>query len=98
MLQKTIELTPSLAHNDYQVTTAHYRLGQSLIKVGRTAEGEKELQTSADLKSKGFKIDEKKVGAFLSGDVLPAAGRRDLVKAEGVVNEPVALDPKTLQN
>ena len=29
VLQKTIALTPSLEHNDYQVTTAHYRLGQS---------------------------------------------------------------------
>jgi tetratricopeptide (TPR) repeat protein len=44
VLRKTIALNPKLDHNDYQVTTAHYRLGQSLIKVGRTAEGEKELQ------------------------------------------------------
>src|SRR6185503_3016757 len=50
VLQKSITLTPSLAHNDYQVTTAHYRLGQSLLKVGRTEEGQKELQISADLK------------------------------------------------
>jgi len=84
VLQKTIALTPSLDHNDYQVTTAHYRLGQSLIKVGRTAEGEKELQTSADLKSKGFKMDEKKVGAFLTG-TRPPDQEGNLVKAEGVV-------------
>ncbi|HET8782510.1 MAG TPA: tetratricopeptide repeat protein [Pyrinomonadaceae bacterium] len=94
VLKKSIDLTPSLAHNDYQVTTAHYRLGQSLIKVGRTAEGQKELQTSADLKSKGFKLDEKKVGAFLSGNVPSAAEGADLVKAEGVVNDTVSLDPK----
>src|SRR5215217_7490125 len=72
VLQKSIALNPSLGYNDYQVTTAHYRLGQSLIKIGRTAEGEKELQTSAELKSKGFKLDEKKVGAFLSGSSAPA--------------------------
>ena len=72
VLQKSIQLNPSLAHNDYQVTTAHYRLGQSLIKVGRTAEGQKELQISAELKSKGFKLDEKRVGAFLSGNALAA--------------------------
>src|SRR5688500_17403685 len=95
VLQKTIALTPSLDHNDYQVTTAHYRLGQSLIKVGRTAEGEKELQKSAELKSKGFKMDEKKVGAFLSGNSAPAQ-EGNLVKAEGVVAEPLALDPKTI--
>src|SRR6185503_4004676 len=96
VLEKTIALNPSLDHNDYQVTTAHYRLGQSLLKVGRTAEGEKELQTSAELKSKGFKMDEKKVGAFLSGNSAPAQ-EGNLVKAEGVVAEPIALDLKTIE-
>src|SRR5215203_3792600 len=99
VLQKTIDLNPSLGHNDYQVTTAHYRLGQSLIKAGRTAEGEKELQISADLKSKGFKLDEKKVGAFLNGNNLPdqTGKNSELVKAEGVIAEPVALDPVTAE-
>jgi tetratricopeptide (TPR) repeat protein len=96
VLQKTIALNPSLAHNDYQVTTAHYRLGQSLLKVGRTAEGEKELQISADLKSKGFKLDEKRVGEFLGSNNLPAqSGKTELVKAEGVIAEPVTLDAVT---
>jgi tetratricopeptide (TPR) repeat protein len=49
VLQKSIALTPSLGHNDYQVTTAHYRLGQSLMIVGRTEDGQMELQISADL-------------------------------------------------
>ena len=98
VLQKSIALTLSLDHNDYQVTTAHYRLGQSLLKVGRTAEGEKELQMSAELKSKGFKMDEKKVGAFLSGNPLPNQnGNTDLVKAEGVVAEPPVLDLNTVE-
>ena len=90
-LQKTIALNPALTHNDYQVTTAHYRLGQSLLKVGRTAEGQKELQISADLKAKGFKLDEKRVGAFLSGNNAP--DHAGLVKAEGVIAEPAPLDP-----
>src|SRR5262249_30385950 len=94
VLEKTIALNPSLAHNDYQVTTAHYRLGQSLLKVGRTEEGQKELQISADLKSKGFQLDEKKVGAFLNGNNLPDQnGKSELVKAEGGIADAVALDP-----
>jgi tetratricopeptide (TPR) repeat protein len=94
VLQKTIALNPSLTHNDYQVTTAHYRLGQSLLKVGRTAEGQKELQISADLKAKGFKLDEKRVGAFLSGNNLPDQSGKlpELVKAEGVIADRVELD------
>ena len=97
VLQKTIALNPSLAHNDYQVTTAHYRLGQSLLKVGRTAEGEKELQISADLKSKGFKLDEKRVGDFLSGNNAADQSGKELVKAEGVIAEPEPLDPAKSQ-
>src|SRR4029078_780564 len=94
VLQKSIALTPSLAHNDYQVTTAHYRLRQSLIKDGRTEEGQKELQICADLKQKGFKLDEKKVGDFLNGSNLPEqSGKSELVKAEGVIADAPDLDP-----
>jgi tetratricopeptide (TPR) repeat protein len=94
VLQKSIAFTPSLGHNDYQVTTAHYRLGQSLLKIGRTEEGQKELQISADLKSKGFKLDEKKVGAFLGGNTLPdQSAKSELVKAEGVIAESTDLGP-----
>ncbi|HYK19899.1 MAG TPA: tetratricopeptide repeat protein, partial [Pyrinomonadaceae bacterium] len=99
VLQKSIALNPSLAHNDYQVTTAHYRLGQSLLKVGRTAEGEKELQISADLKAKGFKLDEKRVGEFLNGNNLPdqSGKTQELVKAEGVMADAPTLDPATAE-
>ena len=33
--RKAIAFNPRLDHNDYQVTNAHYRLGQSLMKAGR---------------------------------------------------------------
>src|SRR5689334_11783689 len=95
VLQKTIALNPSLAHNDYQVTTAHYRLGQSLMKVGRTDEGQKELQLAADLKQKGFKLDEKNLGTYLNGP--DQGGNSELVKAEGVIAESSDLDADKLQ-
>lgn len=69
-LKQAIALSPSFEHNDYQVTNAHFRLGQSLVKLGRTQEGEKELQAAAELKAKAFKRDEAKTGAFLSDAVL----------------------------
>ena len=65
-LRKSIALNPHLEHNDYQVTNAHFRLGQSLLKAGFIAEGEKELETAADLKSKAFKLDGKKLDAYLN--------------------------------
>ena len=52
--RKSIALNPELKHNDYQVTNAHYRLGQVLMKVGLTEEGQKELKIAADLKSAAF--------------------------------------------
>lgn len=42
--RKSIALNPDLKHNDYQVTNAHYRLGQSLVKSGLKDEGEQELK------------------------------------------------------
>src|SRR6266404_2490653 len=39
-LRKSIALSPSLSHNDYQVATAHYRLGQSLLKAGQNEAGQ----------------------------------------------------------
>ena len=70
VLRKSIALNPELSHNDYQVATAHYRLGQSLLKVGEKDEGEKELQTAAELKSKSFSKDKEKAEAYLNASDL----------------------------
>ena len=69
-LRKSIALNPFLSHNDYQVGTAHFRLGQSLIKTGRTAEGQQELQIASDLKAKAKKRDEEKTKVFLGDSDL----------------------------
>jgi len=70
MFKKSIALNPDLKHNDYQVTNAHFRLGQSLLKVGQKEEGQKELQIAADLKAQAFKRDEAKGEAFLNAESL----------------------------
>ena len=88
MFRKAIALNPNLQHNDYQVTNAHYRLGQSLLKVGRVEEGRKELQISADLKSKAFKRDEAKTEAFINAtDTSTQTGFSELVPARSVIAE-----------
>src|SRR5258707_13207297 len=66
VLRKSIALSPSLAHNDYQVATAHYRLGQSLLKAGQSEEAQKELQVSAELKSKSLKRDKERNEVYLN--------------------------------
>ena len=66
--RKTIALNPDLKHNDYQVTNAHYRLGQALVKIGLKAEGEQELKLAADLKAAAFKRDEAKIQLFTANE------------------------------
>jgi tetratricopeptide (TPR) repeat protein len=55
-LKKAIALNPDLTHNKFQVTTAHYRLAQSLLKVGQAEAGQKELRLSSELKAEAFKM------------------------------------------
>ena len=92
--KKSIALTPNLKHNDYQVTNAHYRLGQSLMKMGLTAEAQQELKTAANLKTAAFKRDEAKIQAFTANE---GSKITELVAAEGVTAEPEVLDTATEQ-
>jgi tetratricopeptide (TPR) repeat protein len=96
VLRKSIALNPHLQHNDYQVTNAHFRLGQALLKVGKTEEGQKEIKIAADLKSKAFKRDEAKVEAFTNAD--EQSKFPELVLPEGVIGESSPLDEKANRN
>ncbi len=95
VLQKSIALTPNLTHNDYQVTTAHYRLGQALLKAGRKEEGQSELEIAAKLKSESHKQDEENLGTYLdqsSQSKLPAHG-----SVEGLISESNELNENAKQ-
>jgi len=56
VLTKAIDLNPNLPHNKFQVTTAHYRLAQSLFQTGQTEAGRKELQVASELKARAFEM------------------------------------------
>jgi tetratricopeptide (TPR) repeat protein len=58
VLKKAIAFNPNLAHNKGQVTNAHHRLAQSLLKLGQTEAGRKELQIASDLKAQAFKLEQ----------------------------------------
>ena len=58
VLKRSIALNPNLSHNKGQVATAHHRLAQSLLKLGQTAAGQKELQIASDLKAQSFKLEQ----------------------------------------
>src|SRR5262245_32166684 len=96
-LRKSIALTTSASHNDYQVATAHYQLGQSLLKTGRAEEGEKELKQAAELKAEGLRNEEMKTAAYLKPASLGERNDKllEMVSAVGVVAETVTTDEKT---
>src|SRR4030095_6179845 len=101
VLRKSIELNPSLAHNKYQVTTAHHRLAQSLLKIGQTEAGQKELQLASDLKAEAFKQEqesykgEAKTVAAASGDRNNKSP--DLGAVDGSASDAKGLDQKARQ-
>jgi tetratricopeptide (TPR) repeat protein len=92
VLRKSIALNPDVAHNGFQVGTGYFRLGQSLLRTGQTAEAEKALQLSAELKSKSLKKDEQKTEAYLSAQsIAEHQGALPASAAEAVAAP--AMDP-----
>ena len=89
VLTKSIALNPSLSHNDYQVTSAHYRLGQALLKLGQNEAAQKELQVAAELKSNSLKRDKEKNESYLAAANLrePNSKFPEIVAPEGVIAE-----------
>ena len=97
VLRKAILFNPSLDHNEYQVSSAHYRLAQSLLRTGQTEEGQKELQAALDLKMQGHKRDEEKTTTFLNSANLHEQNGKfpEILSVEGTVAESNPLDDKT---
>lgn len=96
-LRKSIALNPSLGHNNYQVATAHYRLGQALLKTGQHEAAQQELQVAADLKSKSFKLDKEKNDLYLNAATQTEQKGKfpEMVSAEGVIAESNSPDART---
>lgn len=97
VLRKAILFNPSLDHNEYQVSSAHYRLAQSLLRTGHTEEGQKELQVALDLKMEGHKRDEEKTTTFLNSASLHEQDGKfpENLSVEGTVAESNPVDYKT---
>ena len=101
VLRKAIALNPNLAHNKGQVTVAHHRLAQSLLKLGQTDAGQKELQLASDMKAEAFKLEQQvQTGAAGMGTSKlpepetnsPAPGFR-----QGLISESLGPDEKTMR-
>lgn len=91
-LRKSIAFNPDLGHNKNQVTTAHHRLATSLLKLGQTEAGQKELQIASDLKAEAFKLEQQTQSS-------PAQANKasDLGLGQQGTKEIAVRDQKTLQ-
>jgi len=101
VLKKTIALNPDLGHNKGQVTTAHHRLAQSLLKTGQTEAGQRELQIASDLKAQAFKLEQQvQTGApDMSAPKLSDQGKDSLDFGSGArgISQPDGLDDSSKQ-
>ncbi len=90
VLRKAIDLNPDLAHNKFQVTTAHYRLAQSLLQTGQIEAGKKELQVAAELKARAFETTQQ---SAMGASRIPA--ENDQTRSQPGATVTQALDQKT---
>jgi tetratricopeptide (TPR) repeat protein len=102
VLRKAIAFNPDLAHNKNQVTTAHHRLAQSLLKLGQTDAGQKELQFASDLKAQAFKLEQQvQTGAQGMGGsgklTEPEANSRETGFGQRIISRSIQPDAKTTQ-
>jgi tetratricopeptide (TPR) repeat protein len=95
VLRKAIAYNPDLGHNKGQVTSAHHRLAQSLLKLGQTDAGKKELQLAADLKAQSFKLEQQNmVGvAGTTPNVSLGDAPGDVALRKPITSEPAQRDP-----
>src|SRR6266699_3168266 len=100
-LKKAIALNPDLAHNKFQVTTAHYRLAQSLLKVGQMEAGQKELRLASELKAEAFKAAQTSGTGPSTMGTSRLPEQEDKLPATSSVDNPTAAsnapDKKTVQ-
>ncbi len=65
VLRRAIELTQDPSRNDYQVSNAHYLLGQGLMRRGETEEAKQHLALAEQYKAKSNLQEQERLKAYL---------------------------------
>jgi tetratricopeptide (TPR) repeat protein len=71
--EKCLALNPDLDKTSTQAAEAHFLFGKSLVRVGRTEEGEKQLQIAKELKAKSLATDREKTQAYMKSEAYIGA-------------------------
>jgi tetratricopeptide (TPR) repeat protein len=72
-LKKSMTLNPNLDKTSAHAEEAHFLLGQSLVRVGRVEEGEKELEIARELKARALATDRERIIAYLKTEEYSGA-------------------------
>jgi tetratricopeptide (TPR) repeat protein len=91
-LRKSMELNPQIDKISSHAAEAHFLLGQSLVRVGRAEEGEKELERARELKAKALATDRERIVAYLNTEEYRGAqpGPAAEEKLSSMMNAPEA--------
>jgi tetratricopeptide (TPR) repeat protein len=90
-LKQAMRLNPLMDKTSPHAAEGHFLLGQSLVKVGRVEEGEKELELSRELKAKELATDREKIVAYLNTEEFrPQDVAASADKALSAINAPDA--------
>jgi tetratricopeptide (TPR) repeat protein len=92
--RKSMALDPNMDKTNPQAAEAHFLLGQSLVRMGRTEEGEKELEIARELKAKALATDREKIVAYLKTEEY-RAGQSEPGDEDKVLSTTNNSDAKT---
>jgi tetratricopeptide (TPR) repeat protein len=92
-LEKFMTLNPNFQRDAFEAANAHFLLGQSLVKVGRREEAERELEAAKELKATALAQDRAKATAYMKNEEY-SGDRFGRGEEETVASKPNAPDAK----
>lgn len=76
-LKNFLTRLPPTEKSGQQAAEAHFLLGQSLVRVGRVEEAERELEIARELKARALETDREKIVAYLNTEEFKGAAADD---------------------
>jgi tetratricopeptide (TPR) repeat protein len=90
--ERCLRLNPDLDKTSAQAPEAHFLFGKSLVRIGRTEDGEKHLQIAKELKAQSLSSDREKTEAYMKSEpykgMQRGQGEQDLFATVINVSDP----------
>ena len=93
LLNKAVDLTKDPSRNNYQISKAHYMIGQFLARRGQAEEAKRELAAAEDLKAKASLQDQVRLKRYVG--MGHGQGKEDVKAAiSGMEGKAVVIPPE----